>query len=338
MSSRPTISDVAREAGVSRTTVSHALRGIGQVRPDTRRRVEEAAARLGYRPSVRAQSLRLGSTRSIALMSSMPAAVSAGSSRLGFFMELAAAAAESALLRGYSVVLVPPTDAGGSPFNHLDVDGAILVEPTAGDSLARELELRHLPYVAIGRQPGSDVPHVEMRGDQGTRLLLEHLREQGATQVALVLGSSERHSYLDTLGAYEEFCATTGQTPVVCRTEEELGEQGAREQVAALLASGQRFDALCVVVDTFASGALDALSDAGITVPDDVMVATRYDGLRAKLASPPLTALDLHLPEVAAAAVDLLLSTMQDGPADEAPGRAVEAPPTTLVPRASTRC
>jgi transcriptional regulator with XRE-family HTH domain len=77
-SQRITISDVAREAGVSRTTVSHALNGRGQVDPATRLKVEEAARSLGYRPNRHAQRLRTGGASMIALMSSMPFTVSGG--------------------------------------------------------------------------------------------------------------------------------------------------------------------------------------------------------------------------------------------------------------------
>lgn len=334
MSTRPTISDVAREAGVSRTTVSHALRGMGQVEAGTRQRVIDAADRLGYRPSVRAQSLRLGKTRSIALMSSMPTAVSAGLSRLGFFTEVASAAAETALLHGYSVVLVPPTETQLSPFAHLDVDGAILVEPTADDALAHELKMRYLPYVAIGRQPGSDARYVEMQGGLGARLLLDHLRDQGARHIAMIAGSSQRHSYLDTLQAYDEFCAETGQPQALGLSDEVNGEEGGYAETARLLREQPDIDAVCVVVDAFATGSLRAIADAGKRVPDDIMVATRYDGLRAKLSDPPLTALDLHLPDVAATAVDLLLRHLQG---DEDAPHSATAPAPEVIARASTK-
>ncbi|MDO5740130.1 MAG: LacI family DNA-binding transcriptional regulator [Ornithinimicrobium sp.] len=333
-SPRPTISDVAREAGVSPTTVSHALRGMGQVQAGTRARVIDAADRLGYRPSVRAQRLRSGKTRSIALMSSMPTAVSAGSSRLGFFTEVAAAAAESALLHGYSLVLVPPTETSLNPLSHLDVDGVILVEPSAGDPLAHELRSRHLPYVAVGRQPGADVPHVDMAGGQGATLLLDHLHDRGAQAVALVAATSKRRSYLDTFAAYDAFCHRTGQAPYVGLAAEELGEDGGYGETARLLLKHPQIDAVCVVVDAFATGALAALAEAGRRVPQDVLVATRYDGLRAKLSEPPLTALDLDLPAVATAAIDLLLRHLQGEV--NAP-RSVQVPPAGLVARRSTR-
>ncbi|MFC6673731.1 LacI family DNA-binding transcriptional regulator [Marinobacterium aestuariivivens] len=76
--SRITIADVAREAGVSRTTVSHALNDRGQVDPKTRARVKQIARDLGYRPNLRAQRLRTGKANSIALVSSMPFAVAGG--------------------------------------------------------------------------------------------------------------------------------------------------------------------------------------------------------------------------------------------------------------------
>src|SRR2546430_17015759 len=97
---RPTIMDVAREAGVSMTTVSHALNGRGFVDPATRERVKETARKLGYRPNLHAQKLRGGGAHTIVLLSSMPFGVAAGPSRLGFLMEVAAGAAAAALSRG----------------------------------------------------------------------------------------------------------------------------------------------------------------------------------------------------------------------------------------------
>ena len=94
----PTIADVARAASVSRTTISHALNGLGKVDLRTRERVKRLAAELGYRPDLRAQRLCRGQARAIALASSIPFAVAGGPSRLDFSMEVAAAVAERALV------------------------------------------------------------------------------------------------------------------------------------------------------------------------------------------------------------------------------------------------
>ncbi|GGU95120.1 transcriptional regulator [Streptomyces litmocidini] len=330
----PTIADVARTAGVSRTTVSHALNGLGKVDPRTRERIKQVAAELGYRPNLRAQRLRRGEARAIALASSMPFAVAGGPSRLGFYMEVAAAAAESALLHDYALVLVPPVRSGAA-LDSVDVDGAIVVEPDVGDAAAARLRRRGLPYVALGRpvSPDEAVPYVDLHGAAVAEALLNHLREQGAKRPALLVGSGDRHSSVDARAAYERLAAEHGWQPIVASAPETGGEQAGYERCAALLAEHPGLDAVCALVDAFAVGALRAVRESGRAVPDDVMVVTRYDGLRARTAQPPLTAVDLHLDRAAAAAVDLLLGRLRgDTPAEAV----VTVPPPTVIPRGSS--
>ncbi|MFI8962623.1 LacI family DNA-binding transcriptional regulator [Streptomyces sp. NPDC053493] len=330
----PTIADVARTAGVSRTTVSHALNGLGKVDPRTRERIKQIAAEMGYRPNLRAQRLRRGEARAIALASSMPFAVAGGPSRLGFYMEVAAAAAESALLHDYALVLVPPVQSGAA-LDSVDIDGAIVVEPDADDAAAARLKQRGLPYVALGRPVSTDedVPYVDLQGGAVAEALLTHLREQGAERPALLVGSGQRHSSVDARAVYERLAEEHGWEPIVATAAETGGEQAGYERCAALLAEHPRIDAVCALVDAFAVGALRAVHDSGRAVPDDVMVVTRYDGLRARTAEPPLTAVDLHLDQAAAAAVDLLLGRLRG---DTAAARVATVPAPTVIARASS--
>ncbi|NDZ71436.1 substrate-binding domain-containing protein [Streptomyces sp. SID10362] len=330
----PTIADVARLAGVSRTTVSHALNGLGKVDPRTRERVRQAAAELGYRPNLRAQRLRRGQAKAIALASSMPFAVAGGPSRLGFYMEVAAAAAESALLHDYALVLVPPVQSGSALYS-VDIDGAIVVEPEVDDAAAAQLRERGLPYVALGRpvSPDEDAPYVDLRGGLVAELLLDHLRAQGARRPALIVGSGSRHSSVDALAAYRRATGRYGWEPVVARVVESGGEQAGYDACAALLAEHPETDAVCALVDAFAVGAVRAIRDSGRAVPDDVMVVTRYDGLRARTCEPPLTAVDLHLDRAASDAVELLLARLRGDPA---PATTTAPPPPRVIARASS--
>ncbi|MFG2623034.1 substrate-binding domain-containing protein [Streptomyces sp. NPDC048507] len=331
----PTIADVASAAGVSRTTVSHALNGLGKVDPRTRERIKQVAAELGYRPNLRAQRLRRGEAKAIALASSMPFAVAGGTSRLGFYMEIAAAAAETALLHDYALVLVPPVRSG-SGLHSVDIDGAIVVEPDVGDPAVALLRERQLPYVALGRpvSAAEEAPYVDLRGGLVAEMLLGHLREQGARRPALLIGSGERHSSVDARTAYERLAARYGWPPVVATAPETGGEQAGYERCAALLAEHPGTDAVCALVDVFAVGAVRAIRESGRSVPGDVMVVTRYDGLRARTCDPLLTAVDLHLDRVAADAVELLLGRLRGGAGATVP---VVAPPAPrLVVRASS--
>lgn len=328
---RITIADVARAAGLSPTTVSHSLNDIGQVDPKTRQRIKDIAHRLNYRPSIRAQRLRTGRSHAIALLSSMPSAISAGESRLGFFTELAMGSAQAALLRGYVLVLAPPLDRL-NPLEFLDIDGAILLEPAPIDPIARGLDDRSIPYVTIGHKRGK--ANIDLFHEEAADLLLGHLRECGARTLGIVLGTNGRESQRMFRKRYLALVRQSGQGPLIVEAAEEEGEEAGYRAALALLAAHPEIDGLCAPIDAFASGALRAASEIGRTVGRDLLLATRHDGLRARSSTPALTAVDLHLEAVSMSAVDLLLRRL----GDVAPDSNIAAPrPPTLVARASTR-
>ncbi|NUT15704.1 MAG: LacI family DNA-binding transcriptional regulator [Cupriavidus sp.] len=335
MSQRVTIADVARAAGVSPTTVSHALNGRGQVDARTRERVAQAAATLGYRPNLRAQRLRTGEAHMIVLLSSMPFAVAGGPARLGFLMEIAAVAAAAALERGLAMVLAPPLETGHAPLDLLDVDGALVIEPSADDPNLDALRRRGLPVVSIGRQGGTrdPAPYVDLHSRQATDLLLEHLLAQGARRIALVVGKAERNSYTQAQAAYDAMVSSRGMPRLCMSVDEALGEEGGLAAAAELLERDAGIDAFCVPVDAFATGVARHLARIGRRVPQDVMLATRYDGVRARISDPPLTAIDLHLDEVAHLAIDLLFDHLRGDTAR----REVAGPAPQLVLRASSQ-
>ncbi|WP_346351302.1 LacI family DNA-binding transcriptional regulator [Oceanimonas sp. AH20CE76] len=331
---RLTIADVAAAAGVSRTTVSHALNDRGQVDPQTRARVKQVARELGYSPNLRAQRLRTGRTHTIALLSSMPFAVAGGPSRLGFMMEVAASAAEAALKQGLALVLVPPLAEARGLLDELDVDGAIIIEPVAHDPQVTQLQRRGIKVVSIGRQPeaGPAVPYVDMQAGVTGRLLLEHLADQGARHIALLIGQQSRHSYVDVEQAYRDFSERHSLPCLTIKADETGGEDAGAEACRRLLADHPELDAICAPVDAFAVGAVRALQQAGKRVPEDVRVVTRYDGLRAQKCEPPLTAVNLHLAEVASQAIGLLLGHI----GGKATADIVQCPPPELIVRPSS--
>ena len=329
--SKPTISDLARLAGVSKTTVSHAFSGRRHVDPETCRKIKELAREVGYRPNRSAQSLRTGRTGMIALASSMPFSIAAGPSRLGFFMEIAATAAVASLTRNQALCLIPPMEADGA-LDAIAMDGAILVEPYANDPMVDRFFNSGIPVVSIGRVAGrNDIPFVDLNSYATALMVLNHLRDAGATKVGLMTGTQRRNSYLETEAAYSAFCENLGIPQILVRVDEAGGEDEAEQCCTALLRDHPDLDALYVPVDAFASGATKAAKSLHRNVPETLRLATRYDGSRAKLADPPLTAVDLHLDALAKLAVDLLIQTI-DGQKGESPS----SPMPRLVPRQSS--
>ncbi len=135
--------------------------------------------------------------------------------------------------------------------------------------------------------------------------------------------------------AYLAAAAEYGFAPVIAEADEEEGEPAGADAAGAILSDAPDVDALFVPIDTFASGAVRAAEAAGRSVGVDLLVATRYDGLRARTSTPPLTAVDLGLDEVARDAVELLLAVLDGSPASpevERPHR----PDPRLIVRAST--
>jgi len=312
---RPTIIDVARAAGVSPATVSNAINNRRYVEARTKKRVTAVAQRLGYTPNVHARRLRSTGIGTIGLFSSMPFSISGHASRLGFLMEIAATAAVSALQNGFALLLVPSL-AGGLPrFEELAIDGAIVVEPSAADPYVAELRRLGIPLVTVGRQFGAPagVASIDLRSAETARLLLDHLRAVPADRIALIIGTVQRTSYLETEAVYLEAAAAQNMEPVIVRIDESGGEEAAFEATLGLMAAHPELDGILASVDTFAAGALRALKHLGIAVPGALRLATRHDGHRARESAPPLTAVDLHLEDVAERAVELLLERMRPG-------------------------
>lgn len=317
---KPTIGDLAKAAGVSVTTVSHSFSGKRYVQPDTRVHIEAIARQIGYRPNTRARLLRTGAVNSIALVSSMPFSVAAGPSRLGFLMEIAAAAAMPALSSGLTLSIVPPLEHNAS-LDPIEVDGVIIVEPTSQDPLLEYFCDRGIPVVSIGRVPDrQDIPFVDLQSRKTAELLLEHL-STGNGRTGLITGTQRRNSYEETEGAYFRHADRHNYDPLLVRIDERGGEQAAAVITEDILRRAPDLTALCVPVDAFAVGILKAAMRTGRQIPGDLRIATRYDGLRAKLSSPPLTAVNLHLDEIATGAVELLMAKLHGS----------EAPPPLAI-------
>ncbi len=329
---RVKVTDVARVAGVSPGTVSNALSGKRHVNADTRKRIEEAIEELGYVPNLTARQMRTGRSNTIAIVSSMPVAVAAGPSKLGFLMELAASAAVTALDFNSALILLPPIDDPVSALGQLSVDGAIIVEPENNDQVLEALTRRRVPTVCIGATTETDIPNVALDYKRMADLLIDHLFETGATRFPLVVGKSDRQTHRCFRETYLARMKAAGCLPRLIEVAEQEAEEGAANALSEELLQDPTFDAVLVPVDAMATGVMRALRRAERQVPGDVRVATRYDGLRARQEAPPLTAIDLQLDSVASVATKSLLELIEGNSL----ALSIDAPPPKLIARPST--
>lgn len=330
---RVTVIDVARAAGVSPGTVSNAISGKRKVDAETRKRIETAIRDLGYVPNLAARRMRTGRTNTIAIFSSMPVAVAAGSSRLGFLMEIAASAAVTALDHNTALALIPPIEDPLKVFDTIPMDGALIVEPETDDPVLGQLSRRGIPTVAIGGAPGTPGARVDLDYRAMATLLIDHLFAAGATRFPLVVGQSARQTNIVFKEVYRERAGLAGMIPRILEVPELTAETGAAEAIASEILKGQDMDGVLVPIDAMATGVMKALRQYYLRVPADVRVVTRYDGLRARSEAPPLTAINLHLDEVATIATRALVTFIETGQ----PPEVAAGPAPQLVLRGSSR-
>lgn len=327
------IKDVAAAAGVSITTVSHALNGKGRLTSETRERVRAAAERLGYQPSALARGLAGGRTGILALtVSLVDDAVPVAD--FDYFLQVMSAATSAALESGYSLVLLP-ADRGSDTLDRLPLDGAIIVDPVRADPVAAHLRARNVPLVTTGRVPDDPPGACWVDNDHvaGTRAILDHLAETGAERIALLTAPAVSSYTIDALSAYDGWCAEHDMTPRVAVVTETPSEGSAFASALELLESEDPPDAIYATLDRLALGVLLAAEAKGARVPEDLRIAGCSDSEASRSARPALTAVSVNPELLGREAVELLITLVEHGPPEDR-HRMV---PIEIIPRGSTQ-
>lgn len=328
------IREVAAAAGVSVTTVSHALNGKGRLPEETRARVRQVAEELGYRPNATARNLVGGKTGLLGLVVSLdtPYAVS----DFAYFTQLMTAATVAAMDRGYALVLAPPNRQGG-PLSGIAVDGAIVVDPIRGDPLVEEMRRSAVPLVTTGRVVGADAddgPWVDNDHTGAMRRVLDHLHDRGGRRIALLTSPTPISYTLDLERAYRAWAAEHGMKPRVVFAREDLGESAGFDAAGELFDDPEPPDAIFASYDRLAYGTALAARSRGLSVPDDLLLAmTATESGAHRPAGPAVTTLNLHPGEIGRRAANLLADLVEE----REPENRTVVVPTRLIPRASTR-
>jgi DNA-binding LacI/PurR family transcriptional regulator len=329
---RVNIKDVARLAGVSPTTVSHALGGQRPVSEATRKRVQEAVQQLGYRPHPGARSLKASGTGVIALCA-VNATTDSPYANLEYYFRLMHSVTEVAHDEGYALVVVP-SENSDRYWDRLLVDGAIISDPAAGDPNLAFLRGQGLPYVTIGRDPDAPAEGywVDDDNDVETRAMLDHLLGRGAREVALITWPTTDFWTTTGIAAYRAWCVEHGMAPRVeelrRKDEDPLGDAARR-----LLEGPGRPDAVYGLYEVSAIAVLQRAVELGIKVPEELMVAGPGDFGIAEKTSPQMTTLEYDVEGQGREAACMLIRLIRGTPVDE-PHRIV---PFSIAERDSTR-
>jgi DNA-binding LacI/PurR family transcriptional regulator len=312
---RTTIRDVAAAAGVSPTTVSHALNGKGRLDPRTRARIQRTAERLGYQANRIARGLRSGRYGVHALWLPLEPEGSSGdvvTVTLDYYMRIASAMTNAFFTRGEVLMLLPPVTSSGDLIPML-ADGAIVVDPHDDDRRIEVLRGLGIPIVTIERNPlDPDDPWcVASNVRYQIESLLEHLRSGGAERIALLVPDAMGSWSKEQRDAYRAWSRKHGCEPSTRRVSMHSPFESARRAVRELLRATPPPDAFVIGAERFVPGLMHGMGEARLGVPDDVLVTVAVDGNLARSSSPPLTAIDLQPELQAQAAAELLWSRLE---------------------------
>lgn len=329
---RPTIMDVARACGLSKTTVSVILNdspASARVPDETKNRVRAAAEQLGYRPSWRGRVLAGRNTHMIGILYTPPMPLIVR----GNYEGIMAGINEVFSQRGYQMLLVPLGE-DRSQWGHIlmdqRMDGALVLSRLL-DPLAQALQRSRLPFALINADAEARVPMVLADEVGGTMAAARHLLELGHRRIAFYLGHQPPHySVTGRVSTYEKAMREAG-------AEEHIqvftGPLDAFVQQLRDADPASRPTAVMVYQHYLATKLLQIAWEAGLRVPDDLSVVAFGNAYPVEDTIPPLTAVALPTEEMGRTAAQLVLDqiTSENPPA---PKRVVLG--ETLVVRKST--
>ncbi|MGW6276829.1 LacI family DNA-binding transcriptional regulator [Kribbella sp. NPDC055071] len=329
------MADVARSAGVSTMTVSNVINGRPRVGAATRERVLAAISELGYQVNLAARHLRAGRTGVVGL--AVPEL------ERPYFAQLAGRLADRFEAHNLRIVM---ERTGASREGELDAvafsrlrmyDGLIL---SVVDSDPSELsQLRNdAPVVMIGeRALPSRFDHVMMDNVDGARQATAHLLTTGARRIAMLGGDPDSTANMPSLRA-EGYAVAHAEADVPIDPELTIRcrftLQEGYDAIRSLLGRGIGFDGVFALTDVVALGALRALADAELRVPDDVQVVGFDDIDEAPYLVPALSTINPGHEEMADAIVALLIAQLNGGPTGD-PQELIA--PARLILRGTTK-
>src|SRR5438477_3694283 len=326
-----TIKDVAREANVSVATVSRVLNGSGPVIDETRRLIREVAGRMRYAPHSGARSLITSKTQTLGVL--LPDLYGE------FFSEIIRGMDDTAQKNGFHLLISRAyADRNGieTAMRAMRgrVDGVVAMSPDLDEESLLNLPST-IPVVLLCSVPrGNEIDSLTIQNSRGAREMVAHLVSRGHRRIAIIKGSARNYDAAERLRGYRMALREAGIAPEASLEREgDFTEAAGYTAALKLLALQSRPTAIFAANDSMAIGALSALRESGVPVPEEMAVAGFDDIPLARYMDPPLSSVHVPICELGARAVQLLLHGITH---KNDHTRRRERVPTELVIRRST--
>ena len=306
------IKDVAQEAGVSVTTVSHVVNSTRFVAPATKEKVEKAIQDLGYQPSSLARALKVKTTKTIGMLVS--------SSTNPFFAEVVQGVEEGCYQKGYSLILCNSGDQHDRHLSYLQtlmqkrIDALVVMTSSSDEIFNKKLSsLKKLPKILLDFQLGVEGCAIGDDSVLGGRLATNYLLDQGLTAIGCLTGPVDHPRSRDRHRGFIEAMEANGQ-PIHSEwvIADDLSAPGGYRAMQKVLNAKERPQAVFACNDMMAIGAYRAIQECGLKVGEDISIIG-YDDLElAGYLTPSLTTVHQPSFELGLKAADILIDHLEN--------------------------
>jgi LacI family transcriptional regulator len=307
-SKHPTLSEVAKRAGVGTTTVSRVINGVEHVEPKTLARVEQAIKALGYMPNQAARVLKGHRTRTIGFV--IPSIADS------FFSNCAEVLQGIARSHDFLVIVLTTQndatterDAVNILMQHR-VDGFVIAPADSeSESLRSLLQRIPIPIVALDRPvAGSQVPSVVANNFEGAQHATQHLIKHGYKRIACLTGETNLYTIGERVRGY---CTAIEAAGLEIMLETSVHDHESAERVVKRMFDGpNRPEAIFTLKNSATIDTFEAMQRLGISVPDDIALLGYDDFQLAGTVRPAITVVQQPIDELGQAAAELLFERM----------------------------
>lgn len=310
-----TIADIARELGLSKTTISRAISGKGRIGEETRKKVLSCIEEHNYRPNRTAKALAQSKTFNIGVV--LPA--DSNLVEVPYFQSCLMGVCEVAASRDYDVVVTTVTETDISRLvrmiQNTKVDGVILTRTLVEDAPLNYVKSAGIPFLVTGSSEDKNVVQVDVDHENGCAELTSVLLMSGNKKVAFLSGNQNHIVNRKRFQGFRKAFTARGTEPdsrLVCL------DLNSREQiylaVDAVVANGA--DCIICSDDLVCSRAMLRLEETGCRIPEDIKVASFYNSAFLESHNPPVTALSMDVQALGAAAAKNLMELIAGNPVE----------------------
>lgn len=305
-----TIADVANALGVSKTTVSRAISGKGRVGADTRKKVLEYISENNYVPNALAKGLAQSKTYNIGLCVPEDFALV----DLPFFQKCLMGICEVVGPMDYDVVISITNNYDVSQLERMvknrKVDGVIVTRTLTDDAPVRLLKENGIPFVTIGSNPDPDIIQIDNDNETACGMLTSILIKQGIEKIALLCGDSTHVVTRNRKQGYLNAMREAGICDLDKMVYEDISGPLLEKAVDSIL--DEEYDCILCMDDSICVRVLDKLKAEGVSVPEDIKVASFYNSSVLERNVPSITSLKFDPRELGKTAARILLDILAE--------------------------